>query len=351
MRTVGWLILAGLLWLGLVQTSVYFGYPPQLISLARSGYIGTFAIFMMMELRRTRDSAAVGWSRLGLHYSQVGWYLVPLISLFLLERFSTDLKLSLPQIAVMAVFYACQLVVLIIRDALGQMRKAAWDSLSPLFLFLLLVSPYLVPAAAAAAVGFFLWMLMRGGASAKGPADSLIMQIPSLCIAPVVLIALRDEFDLGGQIPRADIETFGMIVNGVGAAIWTAVVMRAADRLREFTVILWIAGLAAAFAIALLSEGILASAIGIVVAELFRGCLWTGTTHLLMKSARWAGFVINAAMTALPMIALLIARGFAGSHHLLLIYATFHALVPLAILLLARQGRGPGLISGGKAPE
>lgn len=333
MRTFIWLVAAGLAWLGLLQLSALLGFPPQLVSLARSCYIGTFSIFMMLELRR--EETDVHQFSSSLRVADIGWFLVPLSTVVVLAGFSRDLILTPKVIATIGVFYSCQLCLLFMREKLGKMRMAAWDLAPPLVLVVLIFSPEAVLITAIFCVIFLAALLWQGGSKTKsgGVADSLIMQLPSLCLAPALLIAIRDQVDFGANISRAHIETFGMIVNGLGAALWTALVMRASQHLSRWSSILWFAGSVSAGLSLLISHSLISSAVAILVAEMIRGALWLGMTQFLRTSTRWVGFSINLLGTALPFGALWVARLGFDVNHMMPVYAAFHIAVPLTLWL------------------
>lgn len=331
MKTFAWLATAGVIWLALVQVSEHLGYPPQLVTLARSGYLGTFAIFMLLDLRREGSDAVPERGFQGVNLEEFFWFLVPLLSLGILVAFSIDLVITPTVFATATVFYVCQLGLLIARNGLGQMRAAGWDLVPPLLLATLLLSPSVVLVAATVGVFFIAWALVRGAPAGRGAADSLIMQVPSLCLAPVLLIAIRDVFDFGGATSRANVETFGMIVNGVGAAIWTAVVMRVSNRLAKLAKVLWALGTTMALVLLLIPASVALFAVAIVIAEIFRGSLWIGTTHLLKSTSRWSGFGINLVATGLPFTCLWLVRSSVEPHAVMTIYAAFHTAVPLSL--------------------
>ncbi|WP_066647134.1 MULTISPECIES: hypothetical protein [Sphingomonas] len=326
MKALFWLILSGGLWLVLVQLAGRLGLPPQFISLARSGYIGTFSIFMLLELRRGEISTGGQFRPKALYL-----YLTPLLSLVVLALYSPDLKLTPYLVALMIVFYACQLMMLVVRSERGQIRSAIWDLLGPVLLLLLALHPIGLVVAGIGVAGFTVLLLRRPAepGDARVEIDTVVLQLPSICIAPVVLIALRDVFDARELVDRAHVETFGLIVNGVGAALWTATVMRQSKALRQWSLVLWGASAIGAVLVAILGVGLIGSALAIIVAEGFRGALWLGVTHLLSRMQRWQGFTFNLIATALPLVALWVGTEFMPQRLLLLLYAAFVLPVPL----------------------
>lgn len=340
MRTFGWLIAAGIAWLGLLQVSAHFEFPPQLVTLARSGYIGTFSIFMLLELRREAAGTGARSRVIGLHPVDFAWYLVPLLSVVILAGISKDLSLTPLMLVTIGVFYVFMLCLFFLRESLGQMRSAGWELAPPAILAALLWSPYIVLIAAISVAASVAWLVRQDHVvGVRNTADALIMQLPSLCLAPVILIAVRDYLDFGGVLSRAQVETFGMIVNGVGAALWTAMVMRASHKLSQLAVALWLAGSALSAMLLLVSNALAVSALAILVIELFRGTLWLGTTHLLKRTSRWAGFTINLLATALPFTALWLGHSAIDARFLIWTYAAFHLAVPVALLIYSHQHR------------
>lgn len=340
MKTFGWLIAAGLAWLGLLQLSALLGFPPQLVTLARSSYIGTFSIFMMLELRRDAPRGGTRSDTITLRFSECAWYFVPLISVGVLGIFSQDSILTSRTLATIGTFYVCQLYLFFLRESMGQMRSAWWDLAPPAILAVLLLSPYLVLGGGIIAGAGIGWLLFKGrGAGERGTADALIMQLPSLVLAPTILIAFRDHFDFGGTFSRAQVETFGMVVNGVGAALWTATVMRASHKLSQLSVALWLGASICSAMLFFLSSPIVVSLLAILVAELFRGSLWLGTTHMLQKTSRWSGFTVNLIGTILPLAALWLTRSASDARPVMWACALFYFVIPVMLLVESNKRR------------
>lgn len=347
MKALVWLLISGVLWLGLVQTAPIFDVPPQVISLARSGYIGVFSIYLMVELRGAKYSP-------GHRPSHVYIYASPLISLLVLAAFSSDFYLTGSLLAIIVCFYLCAFALVNRRSETGQIRQAGWDVLAPPTLLILLLHPAVVAAAGLLCLAYIVRLLRRPAADKSQDGahlDAFLVQLPSICIAPVVLIAFRDIFDGDGIIDRTHVESFGLVVNGVGAAIWTAIVLRNGVRLERLAFLLWMASFAGAAALAALAAmaalpvAIITSGAAILIAEGFRGAIWLGTTALLARLSRAKGFTANLAATLLPLAALWIGKDHLAPSLILLVYAGFVLPIPVAASVIknrcdARIGSG-----------
>jgi len=215
------LLVSGVLWLGLVQLAPNLGVPPQIVSLSRSGYIAIFSIYMMVELRGAQYSREHRPRHLYL-------YLLPLFSLFLLSLFSSDFKLTYSLLSLVGCFYLCAFSLINMRSEAGGIRSSYWDLFAPPILLVLMLNQYLLLAGWIFCLVYLVRLIRRPAAKVADDLhlDAIVVQLPSICIAPVVLIALRDVFSGGGMIDRAHVESFGLVVNGGGAAVWTAIVMR-----------------------------------------------------------------------------------------------------------------------------
>lgn len=325
LRSLFWLLISGALWLGLVQLAPHLGIPSQIISLARSGYIAIFSIYMMVELRGASYSSRHRPGHLYL-------YLLPLVSLVLLSLFSSDFVLTGSLLMVIGSFYLSAFALINVRSETGHIRNAGWDLLAPPVLLLLMLHPLLTVAGGLAGLVYIVRLFGRPlePDASHSHLDSFVVQLPSICIAPVVLIALRDVFDGGGMIDRTHVESFGLVVNGVGAAVWTAMVMRGTFPLERAALWLWALGFVGAMIGAALPTGIITSAGAILVAEGFRGAMWLGTTAALANLTRGKGFLANLTATVLPLAALWISKGHLAPTTTLLVYAVFVLPVPLA---------------------
>jgi hypothetical protein len=346
-RSLFWLLMSGVLWLGLVQLAPQLGMPSQIVSLARSGYIAIFSIYMMVELRGASYSSRYRPAHLYL-------YLLPLVSLVLLSLFSSDFVLTGSLLTVVGCFYLGAFALINIRSESGHIRNAGWDLLAPPLLLLLMLHPALAAAGGLMSLIYLAALFRRPLEEGAGRAhlDSFVVQLPSICIAPVVLIALRDVFDGGGMIDRTHVESFGLVVNGVGAALWTATVMRGAFPLERISLWLWTIGLAGAALEAVLPTGIVTSASAILIAEVFRGSMWLGTTIALANLTRGKGLFANLIATVLPLVALWIGKDHLTPAATLLVYAAFVLPIPLAawVIVRARDNRVPRSALIGELP-
>ncbi len=334
MKSLFFLLVSGVFWLILVQLAPHFGVPSQIISLARSGYIAIFSIYMMVELRGAKYSSQHRPSHIYL-------YLLPLLSLALLSLYSSDLSLNASLLSMLGCFYISAFAIINFRSERGYIRNAGWDLLAPPILFFLIVNPLLTIIGGLISIIYLARLLSRplNPDAGQSHLDSFVVQLPSICIAPVVLIALRDVFDGGGLIDRSHIESFGLVVNGVGAAIWTAMVMRNTFPLDRAALALWILGFLGTMINFVLPVGILSSAGAILIAESFRGAVWLGTTIGLANLTRGKGFSANLIATVLPLSALWLSKGHFSASMTLFIYAAFVFPIPFAAWTLMRVRR------------
>lgn len=339
MKSLFFLLVSGVLWLILVQLAPRFGIPSQLISLARSGYIAIFSIYMMVELRGAKYSRRHRPSHIYL-------YLLPLLSLVLLSLYSSDFSLNSSLLLIIGCFYTSAFAVINFRSERGYIRNAGWDLLAPPLLFFLIINPLLAIIGGLISVVYLVRLLSRplNPDAGQSHLDSFIVQLPSICIAPVVLIALRDVFDGGGLIDRSHIESFGLVVNGIGAAVWTAMVMRNTFPLDRAALALWILGFLGAIINFVLPVSILSSAGAILIAEAFRGAVWLGTTIALANLTRGKGFGANLIATVLPLAALWLSKGHFSASMTLFIYAAFVFPIPFAAWTLMRIHRRPSAL-------
>lgn len=334
MKTLAWLLLSGVLWLLLIQVAAELAVPPQLISMARSLYLGTFAIFMMMEIRSrsAQENTAVP----ALNATNIVWYSVPALSVLVLWLLSPELRMTGHLWIVIGGFYLMQLLLLALRSARSGMRSGAWELMVPFLLLPLLLHEALAIGAIVFGALMMLWHIRTSPppdySSERPVVDALIMQLPSLCIAPVALILLRDVIGANSTLERANMEILGMIVNGVGSALWTTAVMRKV-RLISASIMLW--GLASAIALTLdlvLDAASITYVIcAMLLTEVLRGSVWLGLTQLLTDSSRWRGFALNAVATAFPLATLLSAHHLFSAQRFILFYAACHVLVPLSL--------------------
>lgn len=336
MRTFVWLLVSGVLWLLLIQLAPRLDVPPQLISMLRSVYLGSFSIFMMVEIRRKDAQETTKVPTLSLN--TIVWYLVPVLSVLLLWWLSPKLQMTARLWIMMGGFYLLQLNVLAFRSARSGMRSGVWELLVPVVLLPLLLHDVVAMTSVVIGSALLLLLIILHRPTTKNGcevADSLIMQLPSLCIAPVVLIVLRDVLGSTSILDRSKLELLGMVINGIGSALWTATVMRSV-KLGIASVFLWGLGIIIALTLNFTPNAASATYVigAMLLAEVLRGSLWLGLTQIMSHCDRWQGFAVNAIATVLPLMALLIAHHLLAAQDLILFYAACHVLVPLSLWAL-----------------
>jgi len=298
-----WFLVSGVTWLGVVWISPQLDVAPQLVSLGHSGYIGIFSVFLILELRGPGDerSGNVAFRKIDLP-----WLFVPITSVFLLGLVSDEFRITYANVVAVLSFFCVSLVSLVFRVNTGAVRKVAWEVLPPFMLLVVLMLPiYAQIGLAAVSLSAALMMLSRpdpAASSGPGVGDALLSQLPSLCIAPAIIIALRDYIDFGDGVGRQYTEMFGLVVNGVGAAAWNAMVIRFGPKLDLFTYALWLSG--TVFALLSLAIGLpLLQALVLLGAfELLRGSQWLGITRLLLIHRGLAAFMLNLILTLTPIL-------------------------------------------------
>lgn len=335
MKALVGLLLSGALWLGVIQTSTLFGVPPQIVSLSRSGYIAIFSIYLMVELRGQTYSRNHRPKHLYL-------YLIPLLSLLILSLMSPDLQLTGRLLLLVGCFYLCAFALVNMRSEWGGIRTVWWDLIAAPLLLVLMLNRIALATGAILCVIYLIRLVQRPADDVDDnkKLDALIVQLPSICVAPVILIALRDVFSGGGVVGRAQVESFGLVVNGVGGALWTATVMRGTLPLNWAALWLWAASLVGAMVLAMFPINIITSATAIVLAEGLRGAMWLGTTVALAKLTRAKGLMFNIAATILPLGGLWASQFVFAPAATLLVYATIVAPIPLAAQAIIRRRSG-----------
>lgn len=274
--------------------------------------------------------------RAGVSLGELTVYLVPLTTIAALALLTTEPIFTTHTVVQTLAFFFAQLSFLLFRSALGQMRMAAWDLAPPLLLVFIVWNDFNLAVTVLASIASIGWLLSRRSTSGARPADSLIIQLPSLCLAPVALIFLRDLFQTRLGMERADLETIGMIINGLGAAGWTATVMRTPTLLPRISNVLWLVGSLGAAFLTLANRSFIVAVGALLIAELLRGSLWLATTHMLRYSSRWIGFTINLFGTLLPLAALIVVKPLIASTTLIAVYSAFYVAVPIALYLFSR---------------
>ncbi len=320
--------------------------PPQLITLARGISIGTFSIFIMVEIRRSTTKTS---SALTLNPLEMLWYLAPTTSVFALWLLSDSLNISTQLWLILGAFYLIQLIVQLIRSNRGELRSGVWEIAPPILLAVLMLRDWLSWVGLALGGGFLLFAMAKRGPARHGVTDSLVIQLPSLCIAPVITILLRDSVETISVLSRGHLEAVGMIINGCGGALWTAIVMQS-QRLVFFSIAATLGGILTACVLAFgpAIDSPVISAVGALLAlEMLRGSLWLGVTGILIGVGRWRGFIISAISTAFPVIALVASRNITTDQYVLGLYAALHILVPVAVIVLWKYGK-PNPVSASK---
>lgn len=326
------LLVSGVLWLGLVTLAPDLGFEPQWVSLFRAVYLGMFSIALITDLRSRGRSEDENRSP-----TPIWFNLVPVISVLVYATLGSTKEPGWRELAIFGSFFAMLLLILGIRERLQQMRAGKWELLPPLGLGLcILFGVYLFPFLIIACIWFYTRKSMKSGPVDPKSIDSIIMQLPSFCIAPVILILLRDTVYIPPGVSRSTVEVMGLVSNGVGAALWTAIVMRANLPLRRFAIGLWAAGGAGGLILPLVwpwIEPALLQVLGaLFLLELLRGAGWILTTYFLTYMARWKGALMNLAMTLLPLLATMAIQFATSSRASVFIYAL--ALSPPFLFLI-----------------
>ena len=334
LRTFFWLVLSGGAWLVLIKLAPYFGIAPQWISLARSVYLGTFSVLLMVELREnslSEQPAQVG--------ALSGWLFVPALSIFGLWVTSPSLTFDRGLAVKLLCFYLLMLAILLLRARKRAMRMTSWDLLAPAALITLMMSPPGATALAAPVILVWLWRqhcTCDSATHTSQVADSLVMQLPSLCIAPVILILLRDVFEVQSGLDRADVEVAGMLINGLGSAAWTAWVVRSKLLARGATLV-WLGGLALSLASSVTDHPLGVTLVSLLAAELLRGSVWLGITDVMSTARRWPGFAANVVATLLPLCSLLLLQRSVTPSIIMVLYASLHLAVPALLWVWHRR--------------
>lgn len=336
MKTFGWLVASGVLWLLLVKWAQTLGVAPQWISISRTIYIGTSSIFLLLELRRAHyETGQRPEEPFGIPLRELAWYTIPAFSTIPLAFLSSELKLEASAIAWLFSFWCLQLIVLVWRQSRNGIRSGLWDLIPPLILLAILLMPLRPWLAVLAGLVALAAATRTRGTIGEGPADSLIIQLPSLCLAPAALIVLRDSISQSALFDRSNMEALGMVVNGVGAALWTSIVMRT-TRLVPLSAGLWIGGALAALVATLDLHSLWRVIPALLAAELLRGSLWLATTATMARSGRWQGFTVNLFATCIPLLAVALAP-FVQARVVILLYAALHFLAPLGSWWLVKH--------------
>lgn len=341
MKTFFWFLVSGVVWLALIWFSASLDVPPQLISLAHSGYIGLFSVFLILEMKNATDaSSEAGGEKPKASYlirlHDLPWLFVPLLSVVLLSVVSKDVVIALKEFWLVFGFFCLCLLLLIFRIGRRNVRSISWEVIPPILFLVVIIAPdYLMAAVVAICLGSIFVMVSRSGgqSGATTATDSLFSQLPSLCIAPVVIIALRDHVDVRGVVERQYTEILGLVINGVGGALWGSIVIRKANLLTPLSLALWCGGAAVLFVAWMVDWSIASVAIGLVALELFRGCQWLGLTHLLLAHDKWVAFFLNLFLTICPIGVIFVADAFGLSDYRSLFIILGYSLVVIIMLI------------------
>jgi hypothetical protein len=341
MKSFLWLVVSGIAWLVLVQASELLNCPPQLVTIARSASLGCHAMFLLLDLRDDAEGTGVGAVPQGIGLTNLLWFMVPAAPAFVLHATSDEFTLSVGDVLVLGTFYASQLAVLFARQGAGAIRSPRWELLPPVLLSVYLVSVTACVLGALATLAYLSYRLLKEPKASAHVSHWLVIQLPTLLVAPAILVGIRDQFDMQGQLPRDNVETIGMIINGLGASAWMTMVMRAPHVLVRTSGFLWMIGLCIGLSLVILPSGYAAAAVAVLSAELFRGSAWLGTTHIQTRASKLAGFCAGLVAAVLPLCALLLGREVSQTPWLfLMIYGLLHVPFPLAARLIGRTSLG-----------
>lgn len=307
MNSFFWFLVSGVIWLGVVWISPELHIAPQLVSLARSGYIGLFSVFLILELRSSGDEDG---GQIAFRRADMPWLFIPITSVFLLGAISDEFQITPTNIVTVLSFFCTSLLTLIFRVNRGTIKNVTWEVLPPILLLIVIVLPIWAQVTLAAACLIVAFRgLGRADAAVSGPGvgDSLFSQLPSLCIAPAIIIGLRDYIHFGDDIGRQYTEMFGLVVNGVGGAAWGAMVIRFGQKLDLFAYALWLAGTVMVLVSLAIHPEILQALFLLAAFELLRGSQWLGITRLLLIHRGIVAFLINLVLTLVPVLAIVLA--------------------------------------------
>lgn len=329
------LLISGVLWLLVVLAAPHLGLDPQWVSLLRGAYLGMFSIALVVDLRRADDRIA--------HDPTASWfYLIPIVSLGLYNLFGAESGATWRQVAILGSFLVVLMMLVRLRELRGGMKTGWWELLPPPLLMLaLFFAPYAWPIFVILIILLLAQDLRKLRDVKSASFDAVIMQLPSFCLAPVVLVLARDGVTLSPDVSRSTVEVMGLVINGIGGALWTALVMRGRERLAALSVVMWGAGLIGAL-VATVSGMVTPVPIFQIVVllgvfEALRGSLWLLTTHFLTYMPRWRAAAVNLAATLLPFIGALVMHRIHSDGLGAVAYALIAA--PMFLLLFAETRR------------
>lgn len=344
MSNFAYLLISGVAWLGVVTISPALGMEPQWVSLLRGAYLGMFSIALIVELRQLNRAEPSGGTR-------TWFYFIPILSVVFYNLLGSANTIHWSLAAIFCCFFVAQMAMLRIRERMGQMRQGLWELLPPVLLLGSIVAgPYLWPVSIILLGMMIASDLRQDTRVSPSSLDAVIMQLPSFCLAPVVLVLARDALGLSQDVSRASLEVMGLVINGAGGALWTAAAMRGGDRLARYSVVLWLLGAASAVVALMFHHFGVMTLIQTVVLlgtlELLRGALWLLTTHFLTYMTRWRGALVNLGATLLPLAGAVAMRSRNLDGAGAMIYALF--VLPLFLLLLMefrrrRKAAGPSV--------
>lgn len=220
---------AGSLWLLLlVFVSKDQIVPPEFISVSRGLYFALLSIFLITTLKRGVSEVNPS------HIRRSHVRLDPLLALSLVPSLVYLSMQPYFSIRIFIIYSSlCMLLFLFLsfRNALGANLKSFYDLFPPLLVLICLMQSINV-AIIFVFVAVIFFGIRGGGVSLSKNLDArqqLLAQIP-LYISPVFLVYMRDVLEgsmgaMGSEVDRVTLEALGMIINGCGAAIATAIVM------------------------------------------------------------------------------------------------------------------------------
>ena len=220
---------AGGLWLLLL---VFAGsnhiVPPEFISVSRGVYFALLSIFLIATLKSGLSEVNPPHIRRSLVRLDplLALSLVPsLVYLSMQPYFSTRVAIIYLSICLLLFLF------LSFRNALGANLKSFYDFFPPLLILICLMESINVAIFFVAVAVIFFGIREGRVALSKNPdaRQQLLAQMP-LYISPVFLVYMRDFLEgsmsaMGSEVDRVTLEALGMIINGCGAAVATAMVM------------------------------------------------------------------------------------------------------------------------------
>jgi hypothetical protein len=183
------------------------------------------------------------------------------------------------------------------RYAQAGIKDTKWELVPPLLALVALSSTFISVAAMALSVAFLLNEMRSSTGEPSNTRDSLVAQLPSIALAPAVMIALRDNLDTGARIDRADLEAAALVISGLGASTWTALVLRAQGRLMAISHCLLAASVLFAATLTTVSESHWLPLGALMAIELARGSSWLAVTSVITNARASRGAAFNLIAT------------------------------------------------------